>query len=322
MSEHIIEVIKISELQPHPGADRLDIIKVHGWTCCVKKGDFKVGDLAAYIPPDYVVDTTRPEFAWLRKEGFTKHRVRVQKLRGIVSQGFLIKAPADSIVGENCIDKLSIERYEPHIPGLATGGEAVAGPSFYCEKYDVENFYARDKLLTEGEEVIVTEKLHGCNARFVYHNDRFWCGSRTEWKKEDPKNLWWRCLNQNIWLHEMCTRFPDFVFYGEILGVQGGFPYGKKNDEVNIRIFDVMKDGNWMDWKWLISLLGEHVVPVLYHGPFSREAAVALSEGQTTIANATHIREGIVIQPYPDRIHPKYGRLKLKVVSNVYLEKS
>jgi hypothetical protein len=688
MSDHVIKAVPIT-LEPHTNSDTLSIVRIDGWTCVVKTEQWEGRKFGFYIPPDYVVDTTRAEFAWLNKPGHNPlHRVRVQKLRGIVSAGFLVPAPDDVDLDANHIEALSIKRYEPEHHGLLTGGQSIQGPSFIVPKYDVEDYNNRTKLLTEGEEVVVTEKLHGCvpnqhrirmadgtmlrmnqirvgdyvlgqdnngntcpskvlnkfnngkaekwlrikttralsgkgnsycsltctpnhkvwlenkkqymeaefleigditlstrtnmeitplqkqvilgkllgdgylavtnssaklvithkeehreyleytmrclsfldngsrdkrlsgygskmrransvnspllkqefssfykdgtkivpewvaarltpaaiafwymddgslshqkdqedrasfavcaftekdcqvliqglqkfdinaryfksdgysrldlksddaeklflliapyitkcmqyklperyrghkpflfsnkdisykqivttqkvlsienvtnkiksmrydietethnyfagdilvhncNGRFVFAGGAMFCGSRTEWKREDPTNLWWRALKDNPWIREFCEANPEHVLYGEVLGVQGGFPYGAKGN-VPFRAFDVLYKNAYLPFEEAVLLVcltadcqttdESRWVPVLYRGPLKVEDARAMAEGQTTIPNATHLREGIVVQPIPDRIHPKYGRIKLKVVGNLYLEKS
>ena len=331
MSTHLIPVVNVVK-EKHPNADKLSVVKVDGWTVCIRTADWEGIDKGIYIPPDYVVDTTRAEFAWLNKPGHSpKHRVRVQKLRGVVSQGFLVPAPTDAVIGDNWMEKLGIERYEPEHHGQLTKGQATGGPSFIVPKYDVEDYNNRTNLLSEGEEVVITEKLHGCNGRFVFADGKMFCGSRTEWKLEDPTNLWWRALKDNPWIEEVCRANPEHVLYGELLGVQGGFPYGAKGN-VPFRVFDVLYKSDFLPFDeavLLVTLTNDcqttdenRWVPLIYRGPLKVEDAKAFAEGQTTVPDATHIREGVVVQPVPDRIHPRYGRIKLKMVSNTYLEKS
>lgn len=331
MSTHACPVIAITK-EKHPNADKLSVVRIDGWTVCINSAQWEGIDRGVYVPPDYVVDTTRSEFAWLNKPGHSpKHRVRVQKLRGVVSQGFLVAAPPDAQVGDNMMERLGIERWEPEHHGLLTGGDAVGGPAFFVPKYDVEDYNNRTRLLEENEEVLITEKIHGCNGRFVFADGQMFCGSRTEWKREDSTNLWWRALKDNPWIREFCEAYPEHVLYGELLGVQGGFPYGA-NGSVPVRAFDVLYKGEFLQYDEAVLLVtfqegteetaDDRWVPVFYRGPFNVEKARSLAEGQTFVPNAIHMREGVVIQPTPDRIHPKYGRVKLKIVSNSYLEKS
>jgi RNA ligase (TIGR02306 family) len=93
MSEHEAKVIKVSEIRKHENADSLEIAQIGGWTCCVRIGDFKVGDLAVFIEPDTLVPVDQSEFSFLAadaKEG--KVRIKAKRLRGVPSFGLLIHA--------------------------------------------------------------------------------------------------------------------------------------------------------------------------------------------------------------------------------------
>jgi len=327
MSKHTIPVVEV-RLEPHPNANSLSIVRIDGWQVVVKSAQWADKKLGIYIQPDYVVPTDRPEFAWLHKEGATKHRVRVQRLRGAVSMGFLIPAPPDAAAGDDFMEKLGIERWEPQLPGLSTMGEATKGPDIICPVYDVENYYGYPYALNDNEEVIISEKCHGSSGRFLYHNGTMFCGSRKEWKKEDAGNLWWRCIKDNQWIKEWCMLHADHVLYGELLGVQGGFPYGRKSNEVIFRAFDIWHQSNWLSFDHANLIITENNtyperwVPILYSGRFNKEMAILLAEGQSTISGAGHIREGVVVQSVPDRIDAKCGRVKLKIVGNGYMKKS
>ncbi len=116
ISTHLVEVVKI-KLEPHPNADSLSIVKVYGYTVCVRTEDWQDGDLGAYIPPDSIIDTTRSEFSFLNKDiNKPNVRIRVIKLRGIISMGLLIPAPSDSKEGDNVAGILGVRHYEPLIP--------------------------------------------------------------------------------------------------------------------------------------------------------------------------------------------------------------
>ena len=83
-STHKVEVTPI-KLEPHPNADTLSIAHIFdGYICVVKTTDWQDGQLGAYIPPDSIVDSSRPEFAFLQGH----ERIRVKRLRGVVSSRF------------------------------------------------------------------------------------------------------------------------------------------------------------------------------------------------------------------------------------------
>ena len=64
-----------------------------------------------------------------------------------------------------------------------------------------------------------------------------------------------------------------------------------------------------------------HWVPVLYRGPFNLEKIKEFVDGPSTVIGANHVKEGIVIGPVRERIVHNLGRLKLKIVSNLFYER-
>lgn len=112
---HIEKVIAIEEI---PGADHIELAKVLGWQCVVKKGDFKVGDLAAYVEIDAIVPVI-PYFEFMKDR---KYRVKTIKLRKTLSQGLLIPwkdiitlttvKSGEWVEGKDFTEKLNITKYE------------------------------------------------------------------------------------------------------------------------------------------------------------------------------------------------------------------
>jgi hypothetical protein len=79
MSTHEVRVHRINEIEKHPNADRLGLVRIDGFTAIVRLGDFKPGDLAAYIEPDYVV----PD---LEQFTFLKGKLRIRSWDGRVGR--------------------------------------------------------------------------------------------------------------------------------------------------------------------------------------------------------------------------------------------
>ena len=322
MAEHThkVEIVRV-QVEPHPNADRLDICRIFGFTCCVAKGSFFHGKLAAYIQPDSVVDSTRPEFEFLAGH----ERIKVKKLRGVVSMGLLMPAPEGAQEGDDVAEHYGVTHYEPPIQGERCG-EVEGGPiGVYAPKYDVESMYRYKSLFVEGETVIATEKIHGANSRFVFSptENRMYCGSHGEWKAQNKGNLWWRSLESHPWIEEFCRQFPGDVLYGETFGNVQSLKYGAGPNDIFFRAFDVLHNGNWREYNdWTSFLSEEKRVPVVFGGPFDFDMLVKLSDGPSLIPGANHIREGIVVRPIPERIDLHLGRVHLKLVGNKYLEKS
>lgn len=201
MSTHAVRVVKIDEVLPHDNAENLEIIPIGGWRVVCRKGQFKSGDTAIYIQPDYVVPTNRPEFSFLAKSGKTQHRLKSIRLRGALSFGLLIPVP-DSLssvnVGDDVMSELGIERYEP--PVMFANADVLPyseWPAIEARKFDLESLQNYMTVLNEGETVIVTEKIHGANSRWLFDNGTFYMGSGTRWLKSDVAHSWKRASDSD-----------------------------------------------------------------------------------------------------------------------------
>ena len=315
-STHRVEVVRVFP-EPHPNADMLEIIKVWEYICCVRKGEFAPGDLAAYIPPDSVVPVTE-QFAFLGEH----RRIRVKRLRGIISMGLLIPAPIGVQEGDDIAGMLGVTHYEPSL-SLSSGGEAEKPPSGFRPVFDMDSFYRYAHIFEEGELVYVTEKIHGCSARYAWHDGRMYCGSRTEWKKQDEKNLWWRALANHPEIAGFCKSYPEnMTLYGEVYGQVQNLKYGTMPGEVRFAAFDLLHGNEWIN-ALDARRIGDGLpwVPIVDCGPFDKTRLIELADGPSLIEGADHIREGIVVKPVQERTHPEVGRVCLKIVSSLYLER-
>lgn len=314
MSVHSVKVVRVKEILPHPDADALEIVEVWGYSCCVKKGDFKAGDLAIYIEPDYVVPDN-PLFAWLKDK-----RVRVRRLRGVLSQGLLIPAQDGMQEGDNVIEVLGISRYEP--PVKFSMGDVEPGPALWCPKYDVENLERFPLTIATEEVVSATEKLHGTNAKFCFAEGRMWAGSRTYWRKNDDACLYWKPTSTQPQIEAWCRDNPNRIIYGEIYGWVQDLKYGAEQGQVWFSAFDVLDGNRFFDVDEFDVSLAKHEVarvPELYRGPMSGLNVEVLRSGNSFYCQ--HIREGIVIKPVKERLTLEIGRVILKAVNPDYLMK-
>lgn len=188
MSNFYVKVYE-AEIEVHPNADAIEICKIGEYCSIVKKGEFKNGDLVAYIPEASIVPkNTLEELGLVDKlSGPGGNRVKAVKLRGIVSQGLVYRAKPNWALGDDVTEELGIVKYEPSIADMPVElrGNYMNAGQHRTLKYDVENFKKFPNLIAEGEQVVFTEKLHGtCCIIGVMPNDPDWlegleeCGSR------------------------------------------------------------------------------------------------------------------------------------------------
>lgn len=193
--------------------------------------------------------------------------------------------------------------------------------------YDVNAYkHARNKF-APGEMVQVTEKIHGCNARYVFVPDKgtvvpetgiypgtFYVGSHEQWKKDGP-NVWWNVARQYPEIEQWCIANPGKVLYAEVGPCQKkgkvSFRYGAEEGETFVFTFDVY-DPETTKFTWAGNEGMTQNAPILYSGPFDEAKILSLVDGASTVPRAKHLREGIVIRSLVT------GQ-RLKIVSNDYL---
>lgn len=316
-STHKVEVVPVI-LEPHPNADSLSIVHIFGYTVVVKTEAWVGQDMGAYIVPDSIVDTSREEFKFL--EGHP--RIKVKRLRGVMSMGLLMPAPENSKIGDDVAEYYGVTRYEPPMENLSTRGESGPAPEGVYYKYDIDTYYRYPNIIQEGESVWISEKLHGASAKYVFRDGQMYIGSRNEWKKDDG-NIWAGALKQNPWIEDWCKAHEGLTLYGEVFGYVQDLRYGHVQGRYSFRVFDVLDKGRWLDFEefFACGLDFDKLVPIVAIGEYHPKF-IELADGNSLIPNANHIREGIVIKPTTNRSDNTIGRVILKVVSNKYLERA
>jgi hypothetical protein len=199
---------------------------------------------------------------------------------------------------------------KPYGPKNASGGV-----------YDVESLKNYPRVFEEGEEVIVTEKIHGSNARYMFDGKKFWVGSHKKWWKSEA-NIWHRVAKKYPWIEEFCREWPGTILRGEVTPTQTGYQYGNTPEE-RFFVFDVQRpDGTYLDKKVLYKYPGIHkLVPVVYEGPYDAAKLKALAEKNSYVDGAKHTMEGLVISSATERQVRGVGRAQLKLKSMKFLEK-
>lgn len=210
MSDRVlVKVVIVDDVIQHTNADALELAIIGGWQCCVKKGEFKKGDVGVYFEIDSMLPLDTPEFAFLQgrnertHEGKRYARIKTMKLRGELSQGLLL--PLNFIdwtqlpeTNGEClvefihniktyhfhdlphvceqVDKLPsilrVIKYEPAMPACLAGNAKGLFPSF-LSKTDQERCQNLTRQIqdAQGEEFEVTYKLDGSSfTAFIYRD--------------------------------------------------------------------------------------------------------------------------------------------------------
>jgi hypothetical protein len=258
-------------------------------------------------------------------------------------------------VGTDVSDILGITHYDPDKDAENTGGDNERAPgrkyprslrgwiyfllhkigfrsagrqlneenSLDIPKFDVEAFKNYKNAFIVGEQVLVTEKIHGSQGRYVFFDGHMYAGSRNFWKSSKSNCVWRKALVQNPWIEEWCRTHEGWTLYGEVVPTQKGFSYGTADGQVNFFVFDIRTPNGAYESPHTSSFYGlpiDNVVPLVAHGAYAPDL-VKEADGPSFVPGANHIREGVVIRPFNERHVRGLGRLMLKVVSNAFLEK-
>ncbi|MFG2345348.1 RNA ligase (ATP) [Streptomyces phaeochromogenes] len=338
------EVLTVHE---HPNADALELAQVGLYRAVVAKGVYRTGETAVYIPEQSVLPEELIEELGLtgRLAGSRSDRVKAVRLRGELSQGIvcrpkalagvdLARAAAD---GTDFAERLGITKWVPPIPPTMDG-EVEQAPDL-LPWVDIENIQRYPDIFAPGEDVVLTEKLHGsaCLLTYFAEDGRVQVSSKGFGAKylaltEDPRNLYWRAVHGHG-VAAAAARLAERLgarrvgVFGEVYGagVQD-LTYGAdgRRETLGYAVFDVSAeiDGEvrWLDATELLT--GElPLVPRLYEGPYDIGRVLEFASGRETVSGqGLHLREGVVIRTATERYSPVTGgRAVAKAVSPAYL---
>ena len=223
---------------------------------------------------------------------------------------------------------LGITKYEPKIPTSFSG--AVRRLDFLLA-YKIENLQNYPNVFVEGEDVMCTEKLHGTLMRISYLHSQFYISSKGMGAKglvflEEGNTVYHRMFTKyKKELEQIKDKFmgEDFTIFTEVYGK--GVQDLQYDSELDMRVFDIHTAGEYLSYEDISDFVnGTKLlqVPLIYFGPFSKERIEEHSKGNTRMPGASHIREGIVIRPVPEREDKHLGRVILKSKSEKYLLRS
>ncbi len=188
--EHCGFIVVIKDIKPHPNADRLELCYVFGNQVVVNKDVLKVGDLAFYVPSDMQLgEEFCKENNLLRTDGgyLEKNRhVKAIRLRQEFSDGIILPLKSlskftdistlmsgDRITVLNGVD--IVKKYVPpmpvHVPGktsnmkISNDHKLKQKYKYFAEHADTKQLAYYADTLKRGDEIVITEKLHGTSQR-------------------------------------------------------------------------------------------------------------------------------------------------------------
>ena len=308
----------IGSVSEIPGADNIELVTVGGWNAITKKGDYKEGDLVVVATTDAVIPKELSDDMGVTNYLRKGQRVRTVKLRGVYSECLIIPTKYIPGYGDQYYEGmdmmgiLGITKYEPPVKmvQLASGRKYKyhQNPNFHVY-HKFPNQKNVPDMFNEEDEVVITRKLHGTNARYgvvrkkklslwdkikkffgdawapfeyVYGSHNVEKGSDSQgfyesdvWSTVDDKYD----IRKSLWRHVKDTYHPEqltsgVVIYGEIYGagIQKNYDYGMR--DIRFAGFDVEVDGVYESYVEEITHFSCLELPkaqLLYDGLWSKE---------------------------------------------------
>lgn len=343
---------RIVAIDPIPGADMIVKAVVLGWEIVIKKDEFKVGDLAAYIQIDTVVPETE-QFEFLRERQF---RVRTIKLRKQISQGLIVPLPPGNYwnEGDDLTEALGVRKYEKggEVPGVQPRKPKVWYKRWwYTIKFNYLvkvfpnlNTFNRNRFPThlvpitdeeriqnipgvleryKGKIFYYTEKLDGSSITIIH--ERRWNGKSKyrvcsrRFELFNTKNEWHQVFfstgfEKHIQALVAHFKTPRIIVQGEFIGAPQGNRYKLPANE--IRLFNIYVNGKRLlpgDFHAACIDLDIPCCPRLGAQNLNLDLPGILAGAEgKSVLNPATEREGLVFRCAEDG-------LSFKVISNKYL---
>lgn len=353
MERKLASVQRVLDILPIEGADAIELAKINGWQCVVKKGEFKPGDLGVYFEIDSVLpDIPEFQFLWQPKnaapgEVFPRpenFRIRTLKLRGALSQGLLWRLPpvagirpvigGEVVEGTDLTDYYGVTKYDPPLGGKLTSSiDFRASFHSFIPKTDETRVQSVPRVIGEmaGLPYVITLKYDGTSSTYLIdpRDDSFHaCGRNFSVREGD--SVYWRVARE--YKIEEALRLAkgmgmNIAIQGEIYGpgIQKNRLNVPKTCFAAFNVFDI-DAARYMDHceaRLLLEQLEIPAVEVVEIGDsfaHTQESLLELAEGK--YPGTQNEREGIVIRPLKESYSSACGgRLSFKAISNRFLLK-
>lgn len=238
----LASIVKIKNIYPIEGADKIELAEVNGWKCIVKKNEFRVGELVIYFEIDSIPDLSDPNTSFIKDRG---GRIKTIKLRGTLSQGLIgplswLKSRDDTInlselaEGDNVTDKMGVTKYisldeKDQYPDIDTSNKGPKVPNEGFGKFpeeipktDEERLQSHPKLLEKisGRSIVITRKEDGCSCTFVFNNGEFKiCGRNYELLDKKGNSALYHYVAEKYDIENKMKAYnKNIAIQGELLG--------------------------------------------------------------------------------------------------------
>ncbi len=344
MQRKLASVQRVLEIHPIANADAIELVRINGWQCVTRKGEFSVGDLGLYFEIDSIPpDAELFRFLWQPKQKLEetlspepvarpeKYRIRTMRLRGALSQGLFMPVSQfdldDITEGEDVTERLGVGKYEPPAP-TGMGDFRASFPAFLL-KTDEMRVQSVPAVLDElrGQAYVATMKYDGTSATYcIDPRDGQFHACGRNFSVRPGENIYWQMASKYD-LEAKLRSASHLAIQGEIVGpgIQKNPLALKEKSLFAFNVFNI-REAHYLGHDESRRVLDGFELPavqVIEEGEsfdHSLESLLSLAEGK--YPSTKNEREGIVIRPRGERPSLTLcGRLSFKAISNRYLLK-
>lgn len=223
----------VDAVDPVENADNLEVARVGGWNVVVRRGDFSAGETAVFFEIDSFLREDLPAFADFQARGQKSflidgkevrgHVLKTAKLRGVVSQGLLMKPEALGIYpdvydgSEDLSSVVGVVKYDVEKP---KAGDTIGSfDTRFAPKTDAERV---QNLADHWEEIKslpweASVKVDGMSQTVFYDSeeDRVRIFSRNWEVKQTTKGF---AVAEEAGILDFCRENPEVVVQFELAG--------------------------------------------------------------------------------------------------------
>lgn len=335
----LVTIQEIKDILPIEGADAIELVKILGWQCVAKKGEFKKGDKAVYFEVDAFLPADDERYSFLMKSSYKKNeimgeglKIRSQKFRGALSQGLALPVALFPELDGYGIDVdvseiLRVRKWEmPEVQGSA--GNIIGTRPFGIPQTDETRVQSIDALRVKllGKPYYISTKMDGTSCTIYAINGQVGvCGRNYEYKNDDKCSMW-KYFNDTGIIEKLKAMNKNIVVQGEFCGE------GIQKNRLRLKkpewyVFNVL-DGNTMKLMPLDEMIevcktiGANTVPIEERGDNFNYTLEELLERARGKYPSGLDKEGIVIRPLvPEFCQELAKELSFKVLNNDFLLK-
>ena len=324
----------VEEITPIEGADYIEVARVLGWRCVVKKGILKPGDHCVFFEVDSAVPKDVPALSFMESKDW---RVKTIRLRGQISQGLALSVSdfpwlAGKSVGDDVSRMIGggVFKWEPKVkPALR--GESKGSFPIFIRKTDEPRIQSNPDILERHRDKVwyYSEKLDGTSfTAYSYQGEFGVCSRNINLKPGDT--VYWEVARDTGLVDSLPTLCQglgyDIAVQGEIIGpgIQGN---KYKRDRYELYVFSVfnISTGRYVGleaMKHIVYALELQTVPIVRNislAVATVDSLVADADGRSALADTP--REGLVWRTVKDTNDRRQFHVSFKVISNKFLLK-